>query len=271
MAAPTDDTPGSVIDGQAWACVDWVSDLHLQASEPANWRAFDLYLQQTSAQALFVLGDLFEVWVGDDVLQDPSGAFEREVVQALARAAQRLPIYWLAGNRDFLTGPGFLKASGMRPMNDPCVLHLAGQDGLLTHGDALCLSDHAYMAFRQQVRSPEWQQAFLSRPLSERQALARQMREQSQSRQQAMSAHADVDSIAARQWLERSGTRWMIHGHTHRPDQHDLGDGLTRWVLSDWCADARPPRAEVLRWSRDPTGASEGSWRRISPSASAQK
>lgn len=267
MSAPVVDTALTVINGQGWSCVDFVSDLHLQVSEPATWRAFASYLHQTPAQALFVLGDLFEVWVGDDVLGDPSGDFEREVCDALAQAASRIPLYWLAGNRDFLTGDGFARASGARVLSDPCVLHLMGQDCLLSHGDALCLSDHEYMAFRQQVRQAAWQQAFLARPLVERQALARQMREQSQSRQQAMSEHADVDASQARCWLQNAGARRLIHGHTHRPADHDLGGGMSRMVLSDWCANAQPPRAQVLRWSVDASGGAPGSWQRLNPPA----
>jgi len=271
MPASVDDAAGSVIDGLGWTCVDIVSDLHLQASEPATWRAFDSYLQHSPAQALFVLGDLFEVWVGDDVLQDPSGAFEQQVVTALGHAAQRMRLFWLSGNRDFLTGPAFAQATGAQVLPDPCVLRLPGQDCLLTHGDALCLADHAYMAFRQQVRDPAWQRAFLGRPLSERQALAREMRAQSQSRQQALSEHAEVDRDAARQWLLTHHAQAMIHGHTHRPDEHDLGDGLWRIVLSDWCAHATPPRAQVLRWETPKTDGPSGGWRRLSPSDSTQK
>ena len=271
MPASVDDTASTVIDGLGWTCVDIVSDLHLQASEPATWRAFSSYLQHTPAQALLVLGDLFEVWVGDDVLQDPSGAFEQQVVTALGHAAQRLRLFWLSGNRDFLTGPAFAQASGAQVLPDPCVLRLPGQDCLLTHGDALCLADHAYMAFRQQVRSPAWQRAFLERPLSERQALARQMREQSQTRQQRLSGPVDVDPDAACQWLLNSPARRMIHGHTHRPNEHDLGGGLSRIVLSDWCANASPPRAQVLRWEAAFSDGPHGGWRRLSPLDSTQK
>jgi UDP-2,3-diacylglucosamine hydrolase len=271
MPTPVDDTALSIIDGQDWSCVDFISDLHLQVSEPATWQALDVYLQHTPAQALFVLGDLFEVWVGDDVLDDPAGDFERGVCAALACAAKRLPVFWLAGNRDFLTGPGFAQASGAQVLADPCVLRLNGQNCLLSHGDALCLADHDYMTFRQHVRQHAWQQAFLSRPLAERQALAREMRQQSQSKQRSLSTYADVDDAQARQWLRDTGAQRLIHGHTHRPADHELGDGLTRMVLSDWCADDHPPRAQVLRWSCDPHSISSGGWQRLSPIASTQK
>jgi UDP-2,3-diacylglucosamine hydrolase len=272
MPLPVDDTALTVIDGQGWSCVDFVSDLHLQATEPATWRAFHMYLQQTPAEALFVLGDLFEVWIGDDLLQDARSDFERQVCAALNQAARRLSVYWMVGNRDFLTGQAFADASGVIAVADPCVLRLGDQMAVLSHGDALCLSDRDYMAFRKQVRQAAWRQAFLARPLDERQTQARQMREQSQSRQQSMSEYADVDEDEARQLLLSAGAQDLIHGHTHRPGDHDLGAGLTRRVLSDWCADAQPARLQVLRWSGTGGGSKvEGQWQRLAPLASTQK
>ena len=139
----------------------------------------------------------------------------------------------------------------MQGLSDPTSLDFQGQRWLLSHGDALCLDDTDYQRFRAQVRSADWQQAFLSRPLAEREAVARDLRERSEARKQSM-AHdpelwADVDAAAAREWLQRAGAPTLIHGHTHRPAEHDLGNGLRRVVLSDWDANARPPRLEVLR------------------------
>ena len=120
---------------------------------------------------------------------------------------------------------------------------------LLSHGDALCLDDGDYMQFRQQVRSTEWQTAFLAKPLAERQTIARGLRQQSEARKESGAEYADVDASAARQWLEQAKSVTLIHGHTHKPAIHELGDGLQRVVLSDWDTAAKPPRAEVLRLS----------------------
>ena len=253
MAGPQASPLVSAIDGRDWACIDWVSDLHLQAAEPHTARAFIHYLAQTPAQALFVLGDLFEVWVGDDVLQDPGSELERACIQAMAQASQRLRLYWLPGNRDFLTRSAFVQASGATALAEYCQLTLPHEVCLLCHGDGLCLQDHAYMAFRRQVRSEAWQEAFLNQPLAQRQAQARQMREQSMAAHADPSlAHVDVDADEARRLLLTHGATRMVHGHTHRPADHDLGGGLSRTVLSDWCLDRPTARAEVLRWRSGP-------------------
>jgi UDP-2,3-diacylglucosamine hydrolase len=253
----------SSVDGRGWDCVDFVSDLHLQEGEPGTWSAFAVYLSESPAQALFVLGDLFEAWVGDDVLSAPSGSFERRVVNALHEASERMAVFWMVGNRDFLTGPAFAGACGAQPLADPCRLQLAEEAVLLSHGDALCLDDRDYLAFRAKVRSAAWQKDFLAQPLHQRQAQARQMREQSQARQQSARSYADVDDEAARSWLREWQVSHLVHGHTHRPAEHDLGAGLRRSVLSDWCDSARPPRAQVLRWQHG--------WHRLSLAGSAQK
>jgi UDP-2,3-diacylglucosamine hydrolase len=127
---------------------------------------------------------------------------------------------------------------------------------LLSHGDALCLDDHDYLAFRAQVRQPDWQTAFLAKPLAERQAYARSVRNTSEARKQShthnpdFAGYADVDSQAAIEWLRATDAKVLLHGHTHKPAMHDLGQGLSRWVLSDWHADSKPPRLEVLSWQR---------------------
>jgi UDP-2,3-diacylglucosamine hydrolase len=130
---------------------------------------------------------------------------------------------------------------------DPTVLGFSGQRFLLSHGDALCLADTAYLQFRQQVRSSAWQDAFLAKPLTERQSIARGLRSQSEARKQSGQTYADVDTNAAKQWLTAAGADTLIHGHTHQPRRHELGDNQRRVVLSDWDAAATPPRAEVLR------------------------
>lgn len=241
-----------------WQAVDCISDLHLQAGEAATfdaWRAWLARPIDERADALLILGDLLEVWVGDDALQGegPDAAFWRQCAQALRAHAQDTPTYFMAGNRDFLLGPAGLQACGMQALSDPTVLDFAGQRWLLSHGDELCVADTDYQRFRAQVRSAEWQQAFLAQPLAQREATARELRRQSEARKQASSGDpslwADVDAAAARQWLQAAGATTLIHGHTHRPGGHDLGGGLRREVLSDWDLGAPTPRAQVLRIS----------------------
>lgn len=235
-----------------WRCVEFISDLHLHANEPLTFRAWSEYLQQTAADALFILGDLFEVWVGDDVLSDQTNSnagFEYQCAQVLRAAADRTRIYIMRGNRDFLMSAAMMQACGCTLLEDPCVLKFGSQRWLLTHGDALCLDDKAYMQFRTQVRSAQWQRDFLEKPLHERLDLALHMRAQSEALKQVDTVYADVDTAAARSSLTTMRADHMIHGHTHRPARHSLGDHHDRWVLSDWDLSARPPRAEVLRLS----------------------
>lgn len=241
----------------AWQTLDLISDLHLEAGEPATLECWRRYLAQTPADAIFILGDLFEVWVGDDAARD--AGFEAGCA-ALLRAAtqtpqgQHRPVFFLHGNRDFLLGADFAAQSGLTLLPDPTVLQWQDQRWLLSHGDLLCLADTDYLAFRAQVRTPAWQQAFLAKPLAERRAVARDIRTRSEARKADPRAiWADVDDDAARQWLRDAHAHTLIHGHTHRPADHALGDGLQRVVLSDWHADATPPRAEALRLS--PSGA----------------
>jgi UDP-2,3-diacylglucosamine hydrolase len=233
-----------------WQSVDFISDLHLHPAESATANAWRDYLQSTPASALFILGDLFEVWVGDDVLHDPR-SFESECASALKEAAARLDIFLMHGNRDFLMGAGLMHASHATLLQDPTVLVFANERTLLTHGDALCLADQPYMEFRRMVRSPQWQQDFLAKPLSERQAVARGLRDESEKRKRSQTPadYVDLDSAAARAELDAHHTKHMIHGHTHRPAEHDLSDGYKRTVLSDWDLDATPARAQVLRMS----------------------
>ena len=250
-----------------WQAVDFFSDLHLQASDLATftgWRRYLLRPPETRASALFILGDLFEVWVGDDALlphtdddEHPERHFQRECMRLLQEHAHHTPTYFMAGNRDFLLGPAALKAAGMVGLPDPTVLVLHEQRWLLSHGDALCVDDLDYQTFRAEVRSLAWQQAFLHRPLADREALARELRARSEARKseqgQDPTLWADVDAATARQWLQQADATTLIHGHTHRPATHVLGERqgalLQRVVLSDWDLAARPPRADLLRLS----------------------
>ena len=229
-----------------WRAIDFISDLHLQATEMKAVAAWQHYLQHTTADAVFILGDLFEVWVGDDAAAVDT-SFEQLCAQILHTASQRLAVFVLHGNRDFLMDDDLMQLAGATLIPDPTVMSFAGQRWLLTHGDALCLADTAYLAFREQVRSDAWQTAFLAKPLTERQALARQMRGQSEMRKQTTTDYADVDADAATQWLLEANAFTMIHGHTHRPNHHALGTKHSRWVLSDWDLDHTPTRADVLR------------------------
>jgi UDP-2,3-diacylglucosamine hydrolase len=233
-----------------WQAIDLLSDVHLHPSAPGTFAAWRSHLLQTSADAVLILGDLFEVWVGDD---SRSSGFERECTEVLALASKRCVVGFMAGNRDFLVGPDMLADCGVRRLADPTLLSAWGRRYLLTHGDALCLNDVDYQRFRAQVRSPAWQRDFLARPLVERRRLARAMRDASAAHQAAMPAvapWADIDELAAGRWLNTVQAETLIHGHTHRPGVIGLPGRRTRLILSDWDLDGEPNRASVLRLSR---------------------
>jgi UDP-2,3-diacylglucosamine hydrolase len=246
-----------VVAAANWRTVDLISDLHLQAAEPATFDAWRGYLERSRADAIFILGDLFEVWIGDDAAARPG--FEARCAEVLRAATARCPIFFMHGNRDFLLGPAFAAQCSMALIDDPTVLVLHGRRWLLSHGDLLCLGDTEYLRFRAQVRTLEWQAAVLARPIEERRALARSFRAQSEERHQNPGMGMDgvfwdVDADAARQWLRHARASTLIHGHTHRPATHDLNEespgedqGLQRIVLSDWDAAAHPPRAQGVR------------------------
>lgn len=229
-----------------WERIDLLSDLHLGPATPGTLARLGTYLAQTPAQAVLLLGDIFEVWVGDDARHEP---FEAAAVRLLREAAQRKALFFMPGNRDFLVGPELLAAAGMTALPDPTVLEAFGQCWLLVHGDAQCLDDAAYQAFRRQVRSAEWQAQVLAQPLQVRQALGREMREGSRAAQAAQLMATDLDAEACRALLREAGSKTMIHGHTHRPGEHDLGDGMKRVVLSDWDFDTSAARGDVIRLS----------------------
>lgn len=232
----------------AWSAVDFISDLHLCASMPRTFQVFKEHLLHTTADAVFVLGDIFEVWVGDDARTQ---AFESQCVDAFAQAASHRVIGLMVGNRDFLLGGAMIRACGGVGLPDPTVLTAWGQRILLSHGDALCLDDKPYQAFRNEVRSAAWQQKFLARPLIERVALAAQMRQASQDRQRFDGRlDVDIDTAEAVGWMHAMGTAELVHGHTHRPGSNALAPGFKRHVLSDWDLDTAQ-RAEVLRLNRD--------------------
>jgi UDP-2,3-diacylglucosamine hydrolase len=231
-----------------WRQIDLLSDIHLDVREPDTYALWSNYLRGTSADAIFILGDLFEVWVGDDVLEQPD-RFESQCVSDLSAAGSRLDLRIMTGNRDFLMGQQLLARCNANTLPDPTTLVFGQQRIVLSHGDALCLDDTDYQSFRRVVRSQSWQQNFLSKPFSQREAIAREIREQSASKQHAApeSGHADVDARAALDLLSAQESATLIHGHTHRPGETQLGSGKKRLVLSDWVANATPPRADIIR------------------------
>lgn len=233
-----------------WRIIDLLSDVHLSADMPRTFGVWARHLLETPANAVLMLGDLFELWVGDDSRHE---GFERECVDVLRRASARCTLAFMSGNRDFLIGDDMLGDCGVHALADPTVLCAWGQRILLTHGDALCLDDEAYQRFRTQVRDPAWQQRFLQQPLPQRQAQARAMRVASEAHQSGMSPNlsTDVDEAAALAWLQSADATVMVHGHTHRPALHSLPGGSVRHVMGDWDFDAPPPRARLLRLTAD--------------------
>ena len=231
--------------GPSWRAVDCISDLHLQASEPATFEAWRAFMASCDADAIVILGDLFEAWPGDDVARVPG--FEADCVQVLRAAAARRPVFYLHGNRDFLVGDAFAQDSGVRLLHDPTVLAFGAHRWLLTHGDALCLGDIDYLKFRAMVRAPAWQREFLAQPLAARQRIALALRTESDSRKRSGVPYADVDRGEALAWLAAANADTLVHGHTHRPGDHMLDADHRRIVLTDWDLAATPPRGEVLR------------------------
>lgn len=231
--------------GPGWRAVDCISDLHLQAAEPATFQAWQAFMASSDADAIVILGDLFEAWPGDDVAQ--AAGFEARCADVLRAAASRRPVFFLHGNRDFLVGEAFARDTGVRLLRDPTLVAFAGRRWLLSHGDALCLGDTEYLRFRARVRTPAWQREFLGRPLEARQQVVQALRSESESRKQAGATYADVDPEEALAWLDAARADTLVHGHTHRPGEHQLDARHRRIVLSDWDLAAVPARGEVLR------------------------
>ena len=224
----------------------FVSDLHLDAAEPATIELFLRFLatEARRASALYILGDLFEAWVGDD---DPDPA-KRRVVDALhACTSSGVPCYALHGNRDFLLGERFERETGVRLITDGTRLELNGEASLVMHGDTLCTDDHSYQRLRRIVRQPLLQWLVLRLPLGRRLALARRMRAGSRMHTQAATPGImDVNDVAVRKTFRETGVRNVIHGHTHRPAIHELevdGQHCRRLVLGAW-----HEHGSVLRW-----------------------
>ena len=232
--------------------IHFVSDLHLAPEAPGATRLFFAYLAGPArgAAALYVLGDLFEVWPGDDCADDERGAYQRSVIAALrALSDAGVRLFVMHGNRDFLLGWRCAAGCGATLIDDPHVVTSDSWQFVLTHGDVLCTDDSDYLAFREQVRAPHWAANFLAKPLAERRAIAAALRQQSEAskREKRSLQSMDVNAAATDDFIRAHGYATLIHGHTHQPATHGhLVDGIAvdRWVTADW----REDRGEYLAW-----------------------
>jgi len=216
----------------------FISDLHLSGEHPHSFSEFKRFIATLApqAEALYILGDLFEYWAGDDDRNDP---FHVQVIQPLHELAARgVRIYLMHGNRDLLMGNELAEAIGATLLDDPTLLDLYGTPTLISHGDTLCTDDIEYQKFRAQVHDATFQKNFLSQPLAARKAYIEDLRSKSTvAKQSKDSAIMDVNDKAVAATLRKYGYPRLIHGHTHRPDRHEhIVDGrkCERWVLSDW-------------------------------------
>lgn len=216
----------------------FISDLHLCASRPAITAAFIEFLQNTASKvkALYILGDLFEYWAGDDDIND---AFHQQVISGFKKLSDAgVKVFLMHGNRDFLIAEGFCQVAGITLLNDPVMIDLHGKKALLSHGDDLCVDDVAYQQFRIQVRDKKWQHEFLSQPLQVRKKQIEAIRARSEQEKTQKSLEImDVNAEAVNALLRKYQPDLLIHGHTHRPDRHSIeldGRLITRWVLGDW-------------------------------------
>jgi UDP-2,3-diacylglucosamine hydrolase len=216
----------------------FISDLHLSAERPAITALFLGFLRgrARSAEALYILGDLFEYWIGDELAGQPELRPLIEALRDLTGAG--VPVFVMHGNRDFLLAAGFEQATGARLLPDPSLIQLYGEPVLLMHGDTLCTDDVDYLKFRAMVRNPQWVQMFLAKPVPERIALVREYREVSKTATAAKKPEImDVNPQAVETVFREHRVRHLIHGHTHRPAQHRLsvdGTAVRRTVLGDW-------------------------------------
>jgi UDP-2,3-diacylglucosamine hydrolase len=232
----------------------FISDLHLDASRPHITRLFLEFLEGEAVQAdaLYILGDLFEAWIGDDAADDVGDA----VAEGLARLHERgVACFYMHGNRDFLLGDAYARRARMTLLPDPSVIDIEGERVLLMHGDTLCTDDAPYQTFRTQTRNAAWQRAFLSRPVSDRRQFAEQARAESKRYTRSVAdAITDVNADAVMDALRDHRVDRLLHGHTHRPAIHRIAVGETtalRIVLGDWYE-----QESHIRYERDVLGAS---------------
>jgi UDP-2,3-diacylglucosamine hydrolase len=247
-ALPQPGTPATFVAPAHWRAIDLLSDLHLAENTPRVFEAWATHLRHTDADAVFILGDLFEVWVGDDMAER---GFEARCAEVLGAAAAERTVGFMAGNRDFLVGDALLEANGVLRLADPTVVAAFGERVLLSHGDALCIDDLPYQRYRAFVRRPAVQRTFGALPFAARRALGNALRRRSGRREpRERGGFIDVDAGAALAWMSDADTPTLIHGHTHAPATHNLAPGAVRHVLSDWELDgSTKPRAEILRWT----------------------
>lgn len=224
----------------------FISDLHLDAERPAVTAQFLAFLSDEAAasDALYILGDLFESWVGDD---DPNPHYAKAKLGLRRLTNQGVPVYFMHGNRDFAIGERFAEETGVQLLPDPHVLDLYGENVLLSHGDAYCTDDVQYQTVRKVTRNPAWLQMILAKPLAERLAFAAQARAASAAHGGAINEKiADVNQAAIEKALRTANVDTILHGHTHRPGQHRFtvdGDPASRIVLGDWFA-----QGSIVRW-----------------------
>lgn len=221
----------------------FISDCHLDPDKPAISANLIKFLRDraSTARCLYLLGDLFEVWLGDD---GPAPAHS-ELIETLFNLSKNTHLYFLAGNRDFLLGDDLARRAGLEIIAEPVLLNLGHQGIVLLHGDLLCTDDHDYQAFRKTVRSPKWQTDFLQKPLIERQEIAIGLRLESiAAMAQKKAAIMDVNPDAVVSCFEKHDVDVIIHGHTHRPGIHHYPQARTRYVLGDW-----NPDPSYLSWS----------------------
>lgn len=216
----------------------FISDLHLCASRPVINAAFINFLQNTASKvkALYILGDLFEYWAGDDDIDD---VFHQQIISGFKKLSESgVKVFLMHGNRDFLIAEGFCQMAGITLLDDPTIIDLHGKKALLSHGDDLCTDDVAYQQFRTQVRDKEWQHEFLSQPLQARKKQIEAIRTRSEQEKTQKSLEImDVNAEAVNALLGKYQPDLLIHGHTHRPNQHTIdlnGRLISRWVLGDW-------------------------------------
>ena len=227
----------------------FISDLHLEADRPEIGEQFLDFLDEEAAdaEALYILGDFFEYWVGDD---DPDEYYASIKRSLRAFTDSGVPVYFMHGNRDFMIGETFAEETGVTILPDPYSLDLFGKRVLLSHGDALCTDDTEYQKVRTMTRNPDWQAMILAKPLEERIAIAKQARARSQDRNKTLSESiVDVNADAVRQTISEYGVEILLHGHTHRPGIHgvEVDDRFAkRVVLGDWY-----DQGSVLRWDED--------------------
>jgi UDP-2,3-diacylglucosamine hydrolase len=232
-----------------------ISDLHLEQERPDITRAFLHFLETRAihAQALYILGDFFEVWIGDDAISP----FQRSIAQALRQLSDRgTRIYLMHGNRDFLIGKTFCQEAGCTLLRDPSLVELGGENVLLMHGDSLCTQDEAYMRLRRWLRNPLSLFILRNLPLATRHTLARKLRNQSreQTRMKA-SDIVDVTLTEVPRIMAAHGVRTLIHGHTHRPAVHPLqvaGQPARRIVLGDWDSQGWALQVDGQNWQLAP-------------------